>query len=42
MKEPKIRIFVTHTPNRASQKIELPVLNMCLQEQIFRKGKQHL
>ena len=42
MKEPKIRIFVTHTPNRVSQKIELPVFEHVLAGADFQEGETTL
>ena len=37
MKEPKIKIFVTHTPNKISQKINLPVFEHVLAGADFQK-----
>lgn len=42
MKEPKIKIFVTHTPNRVSQKIELPVFEHVLAGADFQEGETTL
>ena len=42
MKEPKIRIFVTHTPNRVSQKIILPIFEHVLAGADLQEGETTL